>query len=53
MSEACEVESYQRGALTVTTHDRHIIANAFNERCSELGRGHPAAYPGDENGAHS
>lgn len=52
MSEACEVEGYLRGALTATTHDRHVIAVAPNAGCSELGRGHPAAYSDDENGAH-
>jgi anti-sigma B factor antagonist len=44
MSSPVEVEAYLCGALEPTAHDRDLLAQALNERFSDLGENHPVPY---------
>jgi hypothetical protein len=44
MSSGFELEGFLYGALVPTDHDHDVIAQALNERFSELGADHPVAY---------
>jgi len=44
MSDPVEVEAYLCGALEPTAHERDLLAQALNERFSDLGQNHPVPY---------
>lgn len=46
MSTLIEVGSYLRGDPVPSDHDHDVLAQALNERFSELGRDHPVGYAG-------
>ncbi len=46
MSTPAEVETYLRYGVAPSSHDHDILAQALNERFSELGRNHPVHYAG-------
>ena len=47
MSTGLELEAFLFGMLAPSAHDHDVIAQALNERFSELGKNHPVAYLGD------
>jgi hypothetical protein len=47
MSTGFELETFLYGLVAPTPHDHDVIAQALNERFSELGGDHPVAYLGD------
>ena len=49
MSTGFELEAVLFGVLAPSRHDHDVIAQALNERFSELGRNHPVAYLGGAN----
>lgn len=46
MRTPVEVDSYLRGTTVPSDHDHDVLAQALNERFSELGRNHPVDYAG-------
>jgi hypothetical protein len=44
MSTGFDVEAFLYGVLTPSDHDHDIIAQALNERFTELGGNHPVPY---------
>lgn len=46
MRTAVEVGSYLRGGSVPSDLDHDVLAQALNERFSELGRNHPVPYAG-------
>ena len=48
MSTALQLEAFAYGALRPSAHDHDVIAQALNERFSELGRDHPVTYSDEE-----
>ena len=48
MSTPAEVESYLHMDIAPSVHDHDVLAQALNERFSELGRNHPVGYSGSE-----
>jgi hypothetical protein len=51
MSSGFELEAILYGIMTPEPRDHDVIAQALNERFSELGANHPVAYAGDVRGA--
>lgn len=39
-----EVDSYLRSGIAPSAHDHDVLAQALNERFSDLGRNHPVQY---------
>jgi hypothetical protein len=48
MSTGLQLEAFLFGALEPTAHDHDVIAQALNERFSELGGDHPVPYAEDQ-----
>ena len=46
MSTPDEVGAYLRRGVVPSAHDHDVLAQALNERFSELGGDHPVAYAG-------
>lgn len=44
MSTPDQVRSYLRRGIVPLAHDHDVLAQALNERFSELGRDHPVRY---------
>ena len=44
MSTPAQVRSYLRRDVVPSAHDHDVLAQALNERFSELGRTHPVRY---------
>lgn len=44
MSTPDQVRSYLRRGAVPSAHDHDVLAQALNERFSELGRNHPVRY---------
>ena len=47
MSTSLQVEAFLLGALVPSPHDHDVLAQALNERFSELGGNRPVPYSGD------
>ena len=49
MSNGIQLEAYLYGVLQPSAHDHDVIAQALNERFTELGEDHPVPYVEDGN----